>query len=45
MNAVTAVARDTTNPETRWRLETIGGAVPFEAKLPVFKRRRVLAAY
>jgi hypothetical protein len=45
MNAVTAVARDTTNPETRWRLETIGGAVPFETKAPVFKRSSVLSAY
>jgi hypothetical protein len=28
MNAVTAVARDTRDPETRWRLEELGGAVP-----------------
>jgi hypothetical protein len=28
MNAVTAVARDTRDPEHRWRLEEIGGGVP-----------------
>jgi hypothetical protein len=28
MNAVTAVARDTRDPERRWRLEELGGAVP-----------------
>ncbi len=28
MNAVTAVARDTADPEMRWQLEKIGGAVP-----------------
>jgi len=28
MNAVTAVARETRDPETRWRLEELGGAVP-----------------
>lgn len=28
MNAVTSVARDTKDPETRWRLEELGGAVP-----------------
>jgi hypothetical protein len=27
MNAVTSVARDTRDPETRWRLEEIGGAI------------------
>lgn len=27
MNAVTSVARDTTDPETRWRLEELGGAI------------------
>jgi hypothetical protein len=26
-NAVTAVARDTRDPETRWRLEELGGAI------------------
>jgi len=33
MNAVTAVARDTKDPETRWRLEELGGGVPV-MKLP-----------
>jgi hypothetical protein len=28
MNAVTAVARDTRDPELRWRLEELGGGVP-----------------
>jgi hypothetical protein len=28
MNAVTAVARDTEDPETRWRLEGLGGGIP-----------------
>jgi hypothetical protein len=28
MNAVTAVARDTQDPELRWRLEELGGGVP-----------------
>jgi hypothetical protein len=27
MNAITAVARDTRDPDTRWRLEELGGAV------------------
>ena len=27
MNAVTSVARDTADPETRWRLEELGGAI------------------
>jgi hypothetical protein len=27
MNAVTSLARDTTDPETRWRLEEFGGAI------------------
>jgi hypothetical protein len=31
-NAVTSVARDTDDPETRWRLEELGGSVP--AMLP-----------
>jgi hypothetical protein len=44
MNAVTAVARDTTDPETRWQLETIGGAVPFDAPTPVRKRSGILTA-
>jgi hypothetical protein len=28
MNAVTALARDTRDPETRWRLEELGGGIP-----------------
>jgi hypothetical protein len=28
MNAVTSLARDTADPELRWRLEELGGAVP-----------------
>jgi hypothetical protein len=28
MNAVTSVARDTRDPQTRWTLETLGGGVP-----------------
>jgi hypothetical protein len=30
MNAVTAVARDTRDPEVRWELERIGGEIPAE---------------
>ncbi len=30
-NAVTAVARDTRDPEARWKLEVLGGSIPFEA--------------
>ena len=28
MNAVTSLARDTRDPETRWRLEELGGGIP-----------------
>lgn len=28
MNAVTSVARDTRDPDTRWRLEELGGGIP-----------------
>jgi len=28
MNAVTSIARDTTDPELRWRLEEVGGGIP-----------------
>ena len=28
INAVTSVARDTRDPETRWRLEELGGSIP-----------------
>jgi hypothetical protein len=31
MNAVTAVARDTLNPEEKWRMEELGGGVPLLA--------------
>jgi hypothetical protein len=44
MNAVTAVARETTDPEVRWELEKIGGAVPFDVPSPVLKRSFVLTA-
>lgn len=33
MNAVTSVARDTRDPETRWRLEELGGAIPSQRDL------------
>ena len=33
MNAVTARARDTKDPELRWRLEEIGGAITARLKL------------
>jgi len=32
MNAITAVARDTTDPETKWQLEELGGSVPALAR-------------
>ncbi len=44
MNAVTAVARTTINPEARWRLEEAGGAIPFDFETPLKTRRRVLTA-
>jgi hypothetical protein len=28
LNAVTSLARDTRDPETRWQLEELGGALP-----------------
>jgi hypothetical protein len=31
MNAVTSVARDTRDPETRWRLEELGGGIAVRA--------------
>ena len=50
MNAVTSVARDTTDPETKWKLEELGGGVPAIAssdlpKAPAARasRRRELA--
>lgn len=46
MNAVTSLARDTRNPEARWRLEELGGEVPAlvtaSARRPV--RAREMAA-
>ena len=33
MNAVTAVARDTRDPEEKWRLEELGGSVPALVRL------------
>jgi hypothetical protein len=44
MNVVTAVARDAADPEVRWRLEELGGAIPFETETPVLDRRGVLTA-
>ncbi|HEY7119323.1 MAG TPA: hypothetical protein VH475_22220 [Tepidisphaeraceae bacterium] len=38
MNAVTSVARDTRDPESRWRLEELGGGIP-SALEPVAPRR------
>jgi len=34
MNAVTSVARDTDDPETRWALEAIGGSIPARPRHP-----------
>jgi hypothetical protein len=34
MNAVTSVARDTRDPELRWRLEELGGGIPFHVAKP-----------
>jgi hypothetical protein len=41
MNAVTSVARDTRDPETRWDLEEIGGGIP--AKLRARNRELITA--
>lgn len=47
MNAVTAVARETRDPEMRWRLEEFGGGIPFDTGVPAPRpgrpRARVLA--
>ena len=45
MNAVTAIARDTRDPEQRWRLEELGGGIaalrlPTPAPRPIVARRR-----
>jgi len=46
MNAVTSLARDTRDPELRWRLEELGGAVPVErsptSKPPAARAKAVL---
>jgi len=34
MNAVTSVARDTRDPELRWRLEELGGGIPALIRSP-----------
>jgi hypothetical protein len=34
MNAVTAVARKTRDPETKWRLEELGGSIPVLLRAP-----------
>ena len=44
MNAVTATARNVTDPEARWRLEELGGAIPFDTETPVRKRHHVFTA-
>ena len=41
MNAVTSVARDTTDPELRWRLEELGGGIPVAAEEAGRQRGRV----
>jgi hypothetical protein len=41
MNAVTAFARDTTDPELRWRLEVLGGGIPVAAGEAARQRGRV----
>jgi hypothetical protein len=38
MNAVTATARNTRDPEVRWRLEELGGAVPALIARPITPR-------
>jgi hypothetical protein len=38
MNAITSVARDTRDPELRWRLEEIGGGVPVMTAAPTRRR-------
>jgi hypothetical protein len=43
MNAVTSVARDTRDPELRWRLEELGGAIPV-SRTPVLQPDDAAAA-
>ena len=38
MNAVTATARETRDPELRWRMEELGGAVAATSRLPMMPR-------
>ena len=42
MNAVTSVARDTTDPELRWRLEEFGGGIPVAAEEAGRQRGRMI---
>jgi hypothetical protein len=44
MNAVTSVARDTRDPQTKWRLEELGGSIPAMVRrpAPAPSRRRVM---
>jgi hypothetical protein len=42
MNVVTAVARDTSDPEVRWYLEKIGGAISAEANTVERRRSRLV---
>jgi hypothetical protein len=44
MNAVTAVARGTPDPETRWMLEEIGGSLPARVRGSSRERFTVSAA-
>lgn len=39
MNAITAVARETTDPETKWQLEEFGGSIPALARRAMRKTR------
>ena len=39
MNAITSVARDTRDPQTKWRLEELGGSVPAMLRQPAGKPR------
>lgn len=43
MNAVTAMARDTDDPETRWGLEVLGAGIPTGHMPPVFERGGALS--
>jgi hypothetical protein len=43
MNALTAVGRDTQDPELRWRLEELGGAVAMK-RMPTLPRPKASAS-